>query len=317
MTSYLRTRPAEMGNIVILGSGRSGTTWIQDCIARANGFSTAFEPLHPEISGIAAKYAYRHLGADENADDLLQYLRRGPSAIREVLWIRYRVPPSRLSLINRDQSMRRSFKAIARGYHQLLKNYSVLRPYNGQAVTVFKFIRANFMVAWIQKHFSRRIIYIVRNPMHVIASQYQRGQSWDPDARMERIKKNASLLANHEDLILKYDARGTTVVEKLAIIWLIENGYAIARCLELGIPVFNYEKLKSGAHTEWKKMGVSLELNHLPDLESRSVPSLMALPIQGYKNLYKAEVEQIHRVLEIYRNKKSAQRLDECYLGLL
>ena len=44
---------------VIVGSGRSGPTWVQDALAQANGYATAFEALHPDAEAGTAAYAGR------------------------------------------------------------------------------------------------------------------------------------------------------------------------------------------------------------------------------------------------------------------
>ena len=58
----------------IAGSGRSGTTWIQDALAAANGLRPVFEPLHPYLSDIGGRYAHRAMSADEEHAELKAFL---------------------------------------------------------------------------------------------------------------------------------------------------------------------------------------------------------------------------------------------------
>ena len=77
---------------IILGSGRSGTTWILDSLAEANQLRPVFEPLHPSESGTSARYAYELLEAGQREDELLGYFRDLSEGKRHSNWIDYRAP---------------------------------------------------------------------------------------------------------------------------------------------------------------------------------------------------------------------------------
>ena len=74
-------------HVIIAGSGRSGTTWIQDVLAEANQLRTVFEPLHPQGVSRARGLAYRYIEADEESPDLQHYFddllagRCGPTTV--------------------------------------------------------------------------------------------------------------------------------------------------------------------------------------------------------------------------------------------
>ena len=59
---------------LIAGSGRSGTTWVQDALAAANDLRPVFEPLHPAVSEIGARYAYRALSRNDEHPELQRFL---------------------------------------------------------------------------------------------------------------------------------------------------------------------------------------------------------------------------------------------------
>ena len=82
---------------VIVGSGRSGTTWVQDALAQANGYATAFEPLHPDAEPAMAAYAGRYLRAEEDSAELKFFLEQVFSGRGHDTWITYRVRPDRLA----------------------------------------------------------------------------------------------------------------------------------------------------------------------------------------------------------------------------
>src|SRR5687767_5176483 len=85
---------------LVAGSGRSGTTWVLDALATANGLRPVFEPLHPQVSHIGEQFAHRSLAADECRPELRAFLDSVINQGRYPLWTRYRtlstwlVPPA-------------------------------------------------------------------------------------------------------------------------------------------------------------------------------------------------------------------------------
>ena len=59
---------------VVAGFGRSGTTWIQDVLARTNSLRAVFEPLHPIAIPGAAQYAHTYLAKNDDDEALYRFL---------------------------------------------------------------------------------------------------------------------------------------------------------------------------------------------------------------------------------------------------
>src|SRR5687767_15336878 len=75
---------------LVAGSGRSGTTWILDALAAANGLRPVFEPLHPLVSPVGRQFAHRYVGTDELRPELEDFLDETINRGRLPLWTKYR-----------------------------------------------------------------------------------------------------------------------------------------------------------------------------------------------------------------------------------
>ena len=78
------------GMKLIAGSGRSGTTWVLDSLAKANGLRPVFEPLHPHVSEVGNRYAHRALRASDPCPDLEQFFSEVVAGRALPLWTQYR-----------------------------------------------------------------------------------------------------------------------------------------------------------------------------------------------------------------------------------
>ena len=78
------------GMRLIAGSGRSGTTWVQDALADANDLRPVFEPLHPWVSDTRREVRAPGLSADEDHPDLRQFMIDVCAGRRDQLWTKYR-----------------------------------------------------------------------------------------------------------------------------------------------------------------------------------------------------------------------------------
>ena len=76
--------------LIIAGSGRSGTTWVLDAIAYANGLRTVFEPLHPQGVRKARGFAYRYVEDTASEPELAAFLTHIFTGQLRCLWTKYR-----------------------------------------------------------------------------------------------------------------------------------------------------------------------------------------------------------------------------------
>lgn len=140
-------------SIIIIGSPRSGTTWLMNIIARLPRYSSICEPLHPRWFTDVREVGLKdrpYLDQEDNhkrKKELLDKILSGYKASKEPRWD----PPVKSNLTKSIKQM------ISRIRSDRL---------------VIKFTRANRMVLWLYKSFpSYKYIYIIRNPFAVINSQ--------------------------------------------------------------------------------------------------------------------------------------------------
>lgn len=261
---------------VISGSGRSGTTWIQDVIARSNDLRTAFEPLHPSAIPAMQNYAYKVLDQNEDAAELRDYLQRIFSGQYRDTWVDYRIRPDRLRPgLNNVSSPMALYQYLAR-WRKLYRQSKVYRKHIGKPV-ITKFIRASQMYGWLLQSFNMQIVHVTRHPCAVIESKLRLGgDDWDVVTELSRyigqkpIYDSVVSKIEHEQ-IYNYDTAG-----KYAIIWCIEN------CLDwssLGDRVLNvyFETLASHDQAAWQEVITHLGLTHL-DTELLARPSQQSRP---------------------------------------
>src|SRR5215218_5110451 len=149
---------------VIAGSGRSGTTWVLDCLADANGLRPMFEPLHPAVTRLGAKFAYRAIRPEESHPDLEAYLGRIARGEYNSLWVTYR---GRRDLLIPSPSTLRSWNdvlRISRRWREFLKDRAVLRAASRRRGTLIKMIRANLALGWMTQTLGAQAILLIRHP---------------------------------------------------------------------------------------------------------------------------------------------------------
>jgi len=125
-------------NVVVFGAGRSGTTWLAQIIAAA-GLELIFEPLMSEEVPEVEGWKPHPL-----------FYRKGD----HFPW-------------------QETFSEIMNGS---LRNEWTIRQNSGAPRKVVKFIRANLMIDWILEHYLIHPLFIIRNPLSVVASMQE--QEW-------------------------------------------------------------------------------------------------------------------------------------------
>jgi hypothetical protein len=255
----------------IAGSGRSGTTWILDVLADANGLRPVFEPLHPYVSDVGQRYAHRALPADEEHPIVKDFLiatcaGRGPR-----LWTQYRQQKRWLFPPPGDFNTRgdagRTKRHWAKFMRELPKMFvSGLRP-----EPIVKCIRANLMLPWIARHLGCRIVLVVRHPAAVVESEL-RGR-WNANFVLERFRHDERLQKLTHDRYRPLLSRQLNPVEALAARWVIENQWVMEAAAHSGISVFHYEHLRSTSTNEWRRLCSTLTVTEVPDVERLTRPS--------------------------------------------
>ncbi|WP_320041123.1 sulfotransferase [uncultured Desulfobacter sp.] len=186
--------------LFLYGSGRSGTTWLEERIAGALDAEVIFEPLQERLHGTAKAYGFRYLDASENHPELQIYFQKLIMGDLKYFWTRYRILPDRLLPTIQTFSNKGEFKAWIKRFpdaFRLMVRYhsTINRPRK-----IIKLIRANLMIAWLNKTFPSSLhIAIVRHPAAVIESRM----------RLDRVAQNISIVKgasdwNAKNLLNKY-----------------------------------------------------------------------------------------------------------------
>jgi hypothetical protein len=259
------------GMRLIAGSGRSGTTWVQDALADANDLRPIFEPLHPWVSELGVKYSHKALSADEEHPDLRQFMADVSAGRRNRLWTRYRRQSRLLFPPAGKLASREGLAGLYRYWEKFLREFPDLRAASRRPAPLFKDIRANLMLGWLARHCDCRTVLILRHPGAVLESEMRGG--WNAGSVLDRFRRDPRLHALTGGRYRALLARELSPVEALATRWVIENQWPVERATDDGVTVVHYEHLKSTPETEWPRMCRALELTNVPSEAVRARPS--------------------------------------------
>lgn len=203
---------------IILGFGRSGTTWLADVISKATGRLVLFEPLHPDVAGPSYSYSWSYRAAGSAAvrahlDDVLAKRCRRPWLLRNHL----SGPLGQTSPAELDYLWEHC------------------------EIGGFKEIRLNFAIPWLAAQDIGPIVFIVRHPYAVITSTLNRPNFWEY-AVMEA---TYGMILAHCPAAINPVQWGHGAVARLAVMWSITHVAALPACREHGVPVFTYESLEA------------------------------------------------------------------------
>lgn len=268
---------------IIAGSGRSGTTWILDCLAESNKLATIFEPLHPKCVPSARKFADRYIREEDSVPELQKLIEKIFSGNLKSIWTNYRIRPDRFqpwsdnpAFQHPNNNLFSKGQILLSGYKKFFYNYIKYRKKTGSIIV--KFIRANLMLGWISKKFDAKIVLVVRHPASVISSRLR---LIEKDGNIDWGVKNS--LQNYwndynfrEDYLQKYEElfkSKLSLTTELAVIWCIENKIPIIKAQKNGHCVIFYEDLITNPQQNWKLIVKSLELKNIPDWEIYRKPS--------------------------------------------
>ncbi len=260
---------------LILGSGRSGTTWVLDALADANALRPVFEPLHPDVTGrIGRRYANRRLDPGTKASELREYLLEIDRGWRGSLWTDYRFRKDKLW---RDRAGR--FDWLAPGYRlrSLAANVRAFRAARRRRPTLIKCIRANLMTDWLAAAFDARMLLVVRHPCAVLDSKLRLGRAWDPAPVLARYRADPALAAVLGRPYRHLLARPLGDAAAHALVWCIENALPLELGLHERCRVVHFEELTGpDAPAAWRAATDWLELERVPEMDALRRPSAMS-----------------------------------------
>ena len=203
---------SELNPIIIAGFGRSGTTWISDIVSKALGGLILFEPDHPLVFKQSREAIY---SSEHDIESLRNHLDEILTKQIRNKWLLRNHLPNECSneLIN-----------------VIWKNSEVIG---------FKSIRWNHNLIALSYISNRKLIYIIRHPLTVMASLIRRRKfflefGWNTHWQLfkERNPFPAIDLEQYDDseISIKYTA-----------MWTVSNIKALKDLEKLDLPLWAYE----------------------------------------------------------------------------
>jgi hypothetical protein len=297
---------------LIAGSGRSGTTWVLDCLADANGLRPVFEPLNPRLSPVADHFAHRFLEPAGTYGDLAEYLESVTRTGHRSIWTTYRARWSRLFPGPDHLISIAKLKLLKQRWSRFAASAPKLHLASFRRKALVKCIRANLALGWAVKVLGARTILVVRHPAAVVESKYRLSRVtdvWDPWPLIERFSRDTLLNERTSGIYERFWNRKLSRLEALTLAWIVENQYPIEHADELGYCVVHYENLVTRPELEWGRACAALALPVAPAAASTRVPSQQAsiaqeatgegMPAGWMRRLEDDDLRQIQGMLDI------------------
>jgi hypothetical protein len=261
---------------VVAGSGRSGTTWVLDCLADANDLRPVFEPLKPEVSEAGRRHAHRLIEPGDSHPDLEAYLELVQRRNYRSLWTTYRGVPERLLPGIGFLSSIAGLRLFHQRWSRFLESAWKLHKASRRGDPLVKFIRANLALGWMVRTLGARAVLIVRHPCAVVESKHRLGKItkiWDPQPLIEQFRDDRNFNERTGSVYLDLLSSRLTEHEALTLLWVIENQRAIGRAAQLGYTVIYYEELMREPEAQWPRVCSALALTQVPSVGNRLRPS--------------------------------------------
>jgi hypothetical protein len=229
---------ADLPNIAIFSSARSGSTWLMELIATQPGFKSVDEPLHPDHL-VACKIA------PPPASDVWNLL---------------------LPNENRERTLKPYLRSIERneihiGEPRFLSRFYRLRTNR----IVFKILRAQDLMGWFQDTFGWQIVYLIRHPLATNLSRKQ-------FPRLELFLKNKQFISQYlsreqVEFSQEVQARGARV--QIGVLdWCLQNLPVLKNLGDRSWILMHYEDLICKPAIEIDRLATALSLSR-PELMRR------------------------------------------------
>jgi hypothetical protein len=259
-------------SILVVGSARSGTTWLADLIASQFQSRIMFEPFNPILVPEYRDFNYfQYMRPDDENETLYDYCHQIFSGNIRNVWI--------------DREIRHVFPKQR----------------------IIKCIRASLMLKWIDIQFPKvPKIFIIRHPCSVVQSRMR--LAWATDGDIRYFLNQPKLIADFLDDKLDVITNAKTNEEKHAIIWSITNLVPIRQFQKEHLNVFRYENLVKNSEEEVPRLFTILDIPYknsvLENLRQPSSTTSRKSAVWTGKNMtdqWKEDLthEQIERILNV------------------
>lgn len=248
--------------LAVAGTPRSGTTWLMEALSRIPEYKYLFEPINPiwflDIRGIGFS-SRKYVPIDTEWPEGYEYLKKTFTGQAFSL-----IPPLQFKI---EPMMHRIFADKL----------------------IVKFVRINRLLPWIAKRFQLRgIIFIIRHPCAVIASQIKTGfygyfsetppyQQTVPT--LKQVIDDASKIDIIDDSIVRKLKKIDTNEEMLAALWCLDNYIPINSSKPYPWTTVFYEKLVMDEKNEISRIFKNIGEEKVPDavIKNLRTPSMVTL----------------------------------------
>lgn len=268
--------------VLIMGSGRSGTTWLAGILASPFRYRLLFEPFHPNHVPGAELVADKYFSPDDIPVKVCSFIHDAIIDQINSNWI--------------AQSSNRRF-----GMH---------RWRFWPKVRIIKIIRGNLLIPAIRQLYGDKlsIVVIMRHPGAVVESMLRVKFPWAFDLST---LYSQSEFANEYNIPM--DLLGSQALDPVSTItvrWLIENLYLFSQAETIGAKLVYYEDLIKDPSDRIRSLCSDLGLVVINDLEDKvNKPSYTTHPRSPIKTsspdkqtwqerLQVAEVNKIYNILK-------------------
>lgn len=205
-------------SIMVVGTGRSGTTWVTDLIASQISCRVLFEPFHSKRVEDFRQFSYfQYMRPGEHNPELWAYCHRVFSGDVRHRW-------------------------IDRQVETICPDYRLVKE-----------IRANLFLRWLHIRFPEvPLLFVMRHPCAVVLSRLQLG--WWTDQDIEPFLSQPKLVDDFLADKMEVVSRAKTAEEKHAIVWCISNLVPIRQFPSNQLNVIFYENLCSQPEQEVPKI---------------------------------------------------------------
>jgi hypothetical protein len=181
--------------MIIVGSARSGTSWISELFALQYRYRMLFEPEHEFNTAQGKLICDRYLSKTNNSPAIIAYFKRIFSNRIDCDWI---------AQISNRKWKRHLWPFIPKKY-------------------IIKFVRCNLATNYMTNEFEIPVLFVIRNPYDVLVSQCQVKFPWLLDLSWFKGQDAlCDLIYREYDYDLR-EERELTDFETLCLRWCIEN----------------------------------------------------------------------------------------------
>lgn len=274
--------PAFNKHIIIVGSARSGTSWLAETIAKQHRYRLLFEPDHEFQTKNGVLICDKWIQTKASAPKANSYLKKVFANRVDSDWI--------------AQNSNRKWK------RHLWPGIPVKY--------VIKFVRANLTAKFLNDEFGIPVIHIIRNPYETIASQHRVKFPWLYDlSHFEQQDELVALVHEKFDFNFK-EASLLTELETLALRWCIENVIPIElwKVENTNYKVMRHEDLKADISL-FRELCSSFNLKPIENLESvyatpssKTHPKSEVISQQKKTELFtEEEYKKINHILRLFK----------------